>query len=324
MKHFLSLPILVLIFISAQAQEGSEAMRLARQGMAKVEANDLHGGLELLQKARNAMPGSYEISLELGRTHLLMGNAAKAEKALYPLSFHAEVDATLYPILGQCYMALKKYKQAAETYRYGLEKWPADGALYAGLGRAYVATDSLERAAAAFETGAAKAPMFAENYLLAARLLEEKHPLWAWIYAETYLNLTDDRTSKRDAALIVYRNLRAVTKGNGKATDDFGQTLAAAIGPCHAKDTELGSMARMYVCMASTTLPASPLSSLWTELRMQGLMEVYAYHILGEADKEAFTRWAQSHAPEYAKLVGTLQRNGLQRHLGSAFNRIEH
>jgi tetratricopeptide (TPR) repeat protein len=324
MKHLIPLSFMVLTMLNVVAQQEPEAMRLARHGMAKVEANDLKGGLDLLQKARNAMPGSYEISMELGRTHLLMGNAAKAEKVLYPLTFHADVDATLYPILGQCYMALKKYRQSAETFRYGLEKWPDDGALYAGLGRAYVAIDSLERASAAFETGTAKSPTFAENYLLAARLLEEKHPLWAWVYAETYLNLSDDRTGRRDAALIVYRNLRAVTKGNGKATDSFGQAMAAAIGPCHAKDTELASMAGMYVCMASATLPVSPLGSLWAELHAQGLMEAYAYHMLGEADKDAFTLWAQNHAPMYAKLVGTLQRGGLQLHLSRPFNRIEH
>lgn len=324
MKHIIPLSFLVLTVLHIQAQQEPEAMRIARQGMAKVEANDLQGGLDLLQKARNAMPGSYEISMELGRTHLLMGNASKAEKVLYPLLFHADVDAMLYPILGQCYMSLKKFKQATETYRYGLEKWPSDGALYAGLGRAYVAVDSLERAAAAFETGTAKAPTYADNYLLAARLLEERHPLWAWLYAETFLNLTDDRTARRDAALIVYRNLRAVTKGNGKATDGFGQSLASAIGPCHAKDTDLGSMAGMYVCMASATLPVSPLSSLWSELQGQGLMEAYAYHLLGEADKDAFTQWAQNNAPMYAKLVGTLQRGGLQRHLSKPFNRVEH
>lgn len=309
------------------AQTESDAMQWARQGMELVSQGKFDEGIELLKKARNQMPGNYEFTLEIGRAHLLEGKPQKAEKFLFPLQYHADVDPDLFTTLGECYLGLKKKKQALETFRLGVEKFSSEGSLYAGLGRAYVASDSLERALAVFEMGIDRAPKFPDNYLYAAKLIGEKDSFWAWLYAETFLNLSTDKAPRKEAALLVFRNLRALgrSKSSPNAADALVSNWATAAQHCKQDDPTLAAMAKVYACLADRLgKPDQGLAALWADVLANGQMQAYVYHTLGEADKDEFAQWVVANSSNYAKLVDWLQWNGLEERIAKPFSRVSH
>lgn len=326
MKIFL-LSAACFLSLNAWAQTESDAMQWARQGMDLVSQGKYDEGIELLKKARNQMPGNYEFTLEIGRAHLLEGKPQKAEKFLFPLQYHADVDPDLFQTLGECYLGLKKKKQALETFRLGVEKFQNEGALYAGLGRAYVASDSLERALAVFEMGINKAPKFAYNYLYAAKLLGEKESFWAWVYAETFLNLSTDNAPRKEAALLVFRNLRALgrSKNAPQSTDQFVQKWSAAAQTCRQDDATLAAMGQVYACLAKELSGQTHgIAALWADVAANGQMQAYVHHTLGEADKDEFTKWVTANSAQYARFVDWLQWNGLEARTIKPLSRVKH
>jgi hypothetical protein len=83
-----------------------------------------------------------------------------------------------------------------------------------------------------FESGIANAPNFADNYFWAAKLMKaSSNPLWTWIYAELFVNISDNdemiRTASELAAtakqksLLRYMESRPRKNGSGTTISAF-------------------------------------------------------------------------------------------------------
>lgn len=298
------------------AQKEEEAQQWGRMGIVLVDQQEYKDGIQLLTKAYRAHPSSFDYPFELGRAHILMGKHTKAEKYLYPLQYHADADPAFYVLLASCYDSLNKPRQQQHTYRYGIQKFPDAGLLYHELASFYVSRDSVAEGLGVCEIGLQHAPGYADNYALAARIMEAKgNALWAWWYGEVFLNLSDNVVTKRGVAKMVARNATKVIAGKWKpGPDPLEQAVSKAAETCGIDDTLplIVQQGVLRSCFIRNFGGADPLSNLLREMNRQNILELYAAYHFGEVDKEQFFAWLGANAPEFERFKEWFYWNGLR------------
>lgn len=299
----LFLGLMVPMFCFGQKQQ--EAHRLGTQGIALVDAGAFKEGLKLLSKAHHLDPAAFDFPFELGRTHLRTGNAAKAEKYLFPLQYHGSVSPELYLLLAACYDSLNKSRQQEETYRYGIKKFASDGQLYHALASFYVSRDSVAEGLAVCELGLERAPSFADNYFLASRIMQGKgNALWAWWYGEIFLNLSDNPVMKRGLAKQVLQNAANVFSNKWRpGPERLDLAIADVVRLCPMQQTSdiIAAQTAMRSCFAQHHQGNDPYTKFLRELERQGIVQLYVAHLFGEVDKDVLLPWLAQHGPEYER-----------------------
>jgi tetratricopeptide (TPR) repeat protein len=298
------------------AQRPDEAHRLGMQGIALVDEGDYAEGIKLLSKAQHAHPAAFDYPFELGRAHLLMGKAAKAEKYLFPLQYHQAATPELYLVLSACYDSLSKPRKQEEMLRYGLQKFPNVGRLYLGLASYYAKRDSVAEALAICELGLKRDPSYPENYALASRIMDAKgDALWAWWYGEVFLNLSDDAVMKRGLAKLVTHNADKVFSGKwSPGPDPLDRSVADAVAKC-AIDKSVGIINRQGTlrwCLAREHAGTDPFTTMLRELERQNILELYAAYLFAEVDRDAFLKWLSVNAVEFERFKNWFYWNGLK------------
>ena len=146
--------------VLGMAQSASNAYAIGVNGVKAIEAGEFNEGIKLLKKAWALEPGEYDYPFELGRTHFLNGQEKKAEKFLYPLQSHANVQPDLYVLLADCYRKINETKKTPDmtrkkefdALRYGIEKLPESGILYLKMGKRKLELEENVDALSVFET----------------------------------------------------------------------------------------------------------------------------------------------------------------------------
>lgn len=314
----MALRLLVLLLalpLAVIGQKDREAAQWGREGVAALDRGDHREAVKLLTKAWNAQPAEFDYPFELGRAYLLSGKAGKAEKVLHPLQYHQSARPELYMLLATAYDSLGRPKAKEETYRYGIQRFPQEGGLYNGLAAHYVNRDSVAAALAVCEMGLEKAPTYADNYFLAARIMEAKgDDLWTWWYGEVFLNLTDDASVKRDMAARVAASALRVLNGRWRPDHTpLDQAVKEAIAQC-ADDAQAGSIARQTAlrqCFISHYQGKDAYAALLRRLKEQDVLELYCAHHFGENDREAFHAWLAGRAEDHGRFRDWFYWNGL-------------
>jgi tetratricopeptide (TPR) repeat protein len=307
-------PVLLLLPLSVVGQRAQEAAQWGREGVVAMDRGDHKEAIRLLTKAWNARPGEYDYPFELGRAYVLSGKAVKAEKVLHPLQYHERATPELYQLLATAYDSLKRPRAQEETYRYGIQRFAGSGELYHGLAAHYLKRDSVVSALAVCEAGLRNAPTFADNYHLAARIMDAKgDALWAWWYGEVFLNLTTDASGRRDAAAMVAANALKVLKGQWRP-DHFALDGAAKEAMAHCTDTGTDMIARQAAlrsCFITHFKGTDAYAALLRKLQEQGVMELYCAHHFGETDNGMFLKWLSAHSADFERFRQWFFWNGL-------------
>jgi len=309
--------LFVLMFpVLCMGQKQQEAQHLGRQGIGLVDAGDFKEGLKLLSKAHHLDPAAFDYPFEMGRTLLRTGNAAKAEKYLFPLQYHGSVSSELYMLLATCYDSLNRSRQQVEIYRHGINKFPSEGRLYHALASFYVSRDSIAEGLAICELGLQRAPSFADNYFLAARIMEAKgDALWAWWYGEVFLNLSDDPVMKRGLAKQVMRNASIVFSDKWKPASDRLELAVAEVArqcPVQPNSDIITTQTAMRSCFAQHYTGNDPYTKLLRELERQDIIQLYVVHLFGEVDKDVLLPWLAQNGFEYERFKQWFFWHGLK------------
>ena len=211
--------VFILLANVTFGQSVNDAYSLGVQGIQKVDEGNYDEGIALLKKARNLEPQDYDYAFEIGKAYMLKQDFQKAEKHLFPLQYHVNAQADLYLLLSTCYGYLEQMKKAPDpqrkkeldALRYGIQKLPEAGILYLELAKRNLELERSVEALATLENGIRNAPVFAENYYWAAKLMKASSGhFWAWIYAEACFNMTDDVELQRSSARIIDLSLKAI------------------------------------------------------------------------------------------------------------------
>lgn len=303
---------LILSFQVLVAQD--EAYRLGVEGVQAVDAGNFEEGIKLLKKARNIAPEEYDYTFEIGKAYYKSGNPKLAEKFLYPLQYHVNVQPDLYVLMALCYFELNEKKKnpdqtrkkELDALRYGIQKFPTSGLLYTELGRRKLEEDEPDKALAVFETGIAKAPNHAENYFWAAKILSvSRNHLWTWIYAEVFFNLSDKVEMNRTAALLIKESTSKIFSVKWNAEPEkMEQELRYLLENTCKSDADFWSnQLSKRKCLienwAETEFPMRSLVKRMWQLDDKGWLEAYLATIYLESDKEAMLLWLSTNAAEF-------------------------
>lgn len=309
------LGIFFFVLLSFQvlfAQE--DAYRLGVEGVKAVDAGNYDEGIKLLKKARNIAPEDYDYTFEIGKAYYKSGNPKMAEKFLYPLQYHVNVQPDLYVLLAKCYYDLNEKKKnpdqsrkkELDALRYGIQKFPNSGLLYTELGRRKLEEDEPDKALAVFETGIAKDPNHAENYFWAAKILSvSRNYLWTWIYAELFLNLSDNVEMNRTAALLIQESTAKVFSEKWNAEPEkMDQELRFLLkNTCKSEadfwTDQLAKRRCLIEHWPDAEFPIVPLTKRMQQLEEKGWLEAYLATIYLESDKEVMLQWLSTNAAEF-------------------------
>jgi tetratricopeptide (TPR) repeat protein len=313
---FLASALLLCFPLLVHGQKAEDAKRWGSEGISLLDKGEYKDAVKLLTKAWNAQPAEFDYPFELGRAYVLSGQATKAEKVLHPLQYHKEARPELYLLLALTYDSLGRSKPKEDSYRYGIQRFPDAGVLYNRLAAHYVNRDSVASALAICEAGIAQAPAYADNYFLAARIMDAKgDALWAWWYGEVFLNLSDDAANKRDMARLVATNATRVSDSKWKpGPTAIDMAVKKAISQCAVGDptNAIADQAALRECFITHYQGKDAYSELLRKMREQGVMHLYAAHLFGELDKEAFLQWLSANAVEFERFRQWFYWNGLR------------
>ena len=132
---------------------------------------------------------------ELGNAFYRSGMYKEAEETLTPLLAKPEADDQYYELLAASQAAQNKRKDARETIKKGMARFPGSGPLYHASGMVYNLEKNKEEALQAWLNGISLAPLYPANYYDASLLyVATTHVEWGLIYAETYLAMPHDTT----------------------------------------------------------------------------------------------------------------------------------
>ncbi len=291
-----------------QAQTNKEAYALGVEGIFKVDNGQYKEGIALLKKARNLEPQEYDYSFEIGKAYMKSGEVKKAEKYLFPLQYHANVQADLYVLLSGCYEQLEETKKnpdltnkkAMDVLRYGIQKLPESGVLYFELAKKNLALENPKDALATLELGVLSSPNFAENYFWAAKLMQAAgNHLWAWVYAECFYNMTDDLELKRSAALLVSGSSSRIFSDKWKADPNkFDENLRFTISERCKEEKPNDAVTRQLIIrrclinqLSENKSPLSPILARMKLLEAKGWLDANVQGIFEQSDKQKFVEW---------------------------------
>jgi hypothetical protein len=318
------------------AQAEKTAYELGVEGVLKVDAGDYDEGIKLLKQARNKEPQEYDYTFEIGKAYFKSGNPKKAEKHLFPLQYHANVQADLYILLADCYKELEELKKTPDeerkrefdALRYGIQKLPKEGVLYRVLGKRNIELEKPVEALAVFETGIQTAPNYPENYFWAAKLLKGSgNLLWAWLYSELFFNMSDDEDLKRSAAILISSTAPIVLSNKWKGEPDKLDQDLRYINAEKCGQSEYGSIGnrtKKIACLLESwdykKYQIEPLFSRLKLLQDKDWSEAYIASMVQVTDKEHFLAWVSQNAPEFEAYRSWRFWNPI--HLSEPINRL--
>ncbi|MFM1876315.1 MAG: hypothetical protein RL266_2052 [Bacteroidota bacterium] len=306
--------LLLVLAKPITAQEAKDAFALGIEGIKQIDEGNYEQGIMLLKKARNLEPQDFDYSFEIGKAYLQSGSAKKAEKYLFPLQYHSNVQPELFIALANCYREMEEGKKSPnserkkelETLRYGVQKLPGSGMLYMHLGTIKLEMEQPIEALAVFETGIRNAPNFAENYFWAAKLLNAAgNQLWAWIYAETFFNMSENDEMRRTAALLISTASQTVfSKTWNPEPEKMDQELRFMISEkCASDENGFNRVIHQRNCLlehwGTTDFPIAALLERMKTIRSNGHLESYLATIFLESDKARFLSWLAANGQSF-------------------------
>lgn len=305
----------LLVSTSASSQTDHDAYAIGVDGVKLVDEGNFDQGIKLLKQAHFLQPSDYDFAFELGKAYLKSGDSKKAEKQLFPLQYHVNVQADLYLLLANCYAILEQDKKTPDetrkkeldALRYGIQKLPSEGILYLELAKRNVELEKSIEALATFESGIRNAPNFAENYYWAAKLMKaSSNHFWSWIYAETCFNMTDDVELQRSSARMIEQSLAAISEPKWNPEPNKMETdLKFVVGSKCSKpsDASIEHLSAFRICLFTnwdvSAYSFAPLSVRMKQLNDKRWIESYVASQKQETDKPAFLNWLVAHPKEF-------------------------
>jgi tetratricopeptide (TPR) repeat protein len=315
----------------ALSAEGEELMR---EGRYRDAAQRFSRAVALDAKNR-------PMQLQLARAHFFDQNYKACMGICKPLMQRKKPSLEAFQLFGNCQQELGRDYEALATYAQGLERFPGAGMLHMEMGILEYARQRDSTALRHWEDGIRVQPAFAANYYLAAQAQFRRGDFaWAFLYAETFINLSRSGERVRDMSKLIYQAFLSARAYDYKGEFHWRFTSATQPGldtPLHAllaasfqsthPDTTwtpdiatLGEGRRFAAFYIQSRLPESGAAPLlrWLQLiAAQGHFEAYNYWLLYDARPDDFMAWYESNKPQYEAFEAWFLRTPFQKYLKS-------
>lgn len=231
MKVLISLFTLLIISACGYSQDVNELQETARSFMRQ---GDFTNSVLVLSKANQIEPENMSVAKDLALSYYYQKNFDKAFKTIKPVLESGEVDDQSFQIGANIYLSLSNFKEAENTYKNGLKKFPSSGPLYNDYGELLWGMQD-SKAINQWENGIEVDPSFPKNYYNSTRYYYLTGNLIKCIlYGEIFLNM-DPLNSKspeiKDILLdsykriFTYKDILTESKANSPFEKAFIETL---------------------------------------------------------------------------------------------------
>lgn len=261
-----------------------------------------------------------------------------------------ELSIENYKLLSKFYNLTGKPMKAVETLNTAIINFPGDGSLYNEAGNIKFFEQDFERAISFWEDGIIVSPNYPGNYFDAAKVYSRSNePIWAVIYSEIFLNLSDDSKLRADAARYFFDSH---TKAINIVSDSvirisFSQNAYFRNGVFTTNTFEsfyenvfLSALGGLGDTLDLNTLIKSRLKfvEVWSDeagdkfsnplfdyhkvLHEAGLFEAYNYFLIKDLYTAEFEVWLKNNEAAYRSMEKFITDNPLQVKAGIPFNRF--
>jgi tetratricopeptide (TPR) repeat protein len=339
------LPILLIwtaLALRLPAQSAAlraEARQLSEEAETLLRDGRPRDAVQKFTRAAALDPKNTPLRLQLARAHYFDQNYKASMKISGPLMQLKKPSMEAFQLYGNCQQELGKDYDALLTYREGLSRFPRAGALYMEMGILEFARQRDSVALAYWEAGIRAQPAFSANYYLAAKAQFQRGDLaWAFLYAETFINLDRTGDRVREMSILLYQaflnardydyqgefHWRFVPEERPEWHFPLHTLLAESFQSTHP-DTAwtpdiatLGEARRFAAFFVQSRLPDNPAAALlkWQQrIAAQGHFEAYNYWLFYDARPEDFMLWYDTNKAAYEAFEAWFLRMPFPKHL---------
>lgn len=313
-----------------------EAHTLSQDGEALMREGRYRDAVQKFTRAVALDPRNRPLQLQLARAHFFDQDYKACMGICQPLMRAKKPSLDAFQLYGNCQQEMGKDYEALATYAAGLKRFPGAGVLHMEMGILEFARQRDSVALLHWQDGIRVQPTFSANYYLAAKAeFQRGDYAWAFLYAETFINL--DRTGERvrDMSKLVYQAFLQARAYDYSGEFHWRFCPQARTTPLHGlleasfqstqPDTawhpdiaSLGEARRFAAFYLQSRLPdngAAPLLKWLQLIAAQGHFEAYNYWLLYDARPDDFMAWYDLNKAKYEAFEAWFLRTPFQKYL---------
>lgn len=307
--------LISIVTLQANAQSGNSFDSLAKK---YISLKDYENGIIISKRGLAAEPENIELNKDLVLCYYFQNNFNQALSLLVKLINKNIADDQCYLIAGDIYKLLNEPKEAENTFRRGVLKFPDNGPMYNELGN-LLWKQQKEDAITYWEKGIETDPNFSKNYFNAAGYYNfKKNWLWAALYAECFVNLesfSEKTPEVKEVLFNAYKNIIINTESDSfinnrpgfenRFLKTFANLQKNNYREIHTNDLikiRAGFILKWFE--ESATEYPFKLFDYHRELLKNGLFESYNQWLFGIADNTAtFKIWTEKNEADYHEFI---------------------
>jgi len=158
-----------------------------------LQMGNLDGAITTYKQLLTFVPGNATVSTELADAYYRKGDFQHTTDVLATVTGTAAASEQAYQLMAAGQAGLNHYKEAKETTKAGLQRFPNSGLIYFEQGKVYFEDNEEPDALRSWMDGTEKAPAYAPNYHeIAMSFFNCDEVLWGLVYGEQYLAMPHD------------------------------------------------------------------------------------------------------------------------------------
>lgn len=191
--------------IKTGSESEKEAETLMFEALTFMNEGNFKKALEYIEKALILSPDKFEYQYEQALAYYKLKDYDKAIEILDKLTYDDKVNENVYQLLAASYDFKGKKEDVFRVLKVGLGKFPNSGRLYYEKGVAELGLQKELDAIQSWEKGVNLDPNYGNNYYqLVNNYKNNDNKLWALLYGEVFLNISQNMNKSQEISKVIY------------------------------------------------------------------------------------------------------------------------
>jgi len=318
-RFFTSLLFIAFISFSSTSASAQDVNEYYSKAKKFINKSKLDSASFYLAKALELSPDNLDILEDLLYVQYLDRDFVKAITLGKNLIERKDATVKTFQLVGMTYKEIAEFKEAKKVYDKAILLFPNSGVLYNEYGDLYSQMQKPAEAIKMWEKGIEVDPSFSSDYYFAAKYYaENKNPVWALLYGETFVNIESlsDRTAEiKEMLASMYKRISApgfLTARNS----NFAQAVTATFAkqapiPVNSFNVPALTLMRMNFIndwnKENNIKFPFKLYEYHNQLIKEGLFDAYNQWLFSSYNQDAYEAWKQANKDKqsaYEKFVG--------------------
>lgn len=211
--------------LSQSSESEKEAETLMFEALTFMNEGNFRKALEYIEKALVLSPDKFEYQYEQAVAYYKLKDYDKAIEILDKLTYDDKVNENVYQILAASYDFKGNKEDVFRVLKVGLSKFPNSGRLYYEKGVAELGLQKELDAINSWEKGVNLDPNYGNNYYqLINNYKNNDNKLWALLYGEVFLNISQNMNKSQEISKVIYdllaNNIYSFNTNNNSSNEE--------------------------------------------------------------------------------------------------------